>query len=49
VAARIAGAGAFDTYPRISVNTGALTLALCGALIGLAAAPFVVRRWRGRG
>jgi energy-coupling factor transport system permease protein len=49
VAARIAGAGAFDTYPRISMETGLLTLALCAALIGLAAVPFAVRRWRSRG
>jgi energy-coupling factor transport system permease protein len=49
VAARIAGAGAFDTYPRISMDTGARTLALCAALIGLAAVPFAVRRWRSRG
>ena len=48
VAARIAGAGAFDTYPRISMGTGALTLALCVALIGLAAVPFALRRWRSR-
>jgi energy-coupling factor transport system permease protein len=48
VAARIAGAGAFDTYPRISMDTGALTLALCVALIVLAAVPFLVRRWRSR-
>ncbi len=48
VAIRIAGAGAFDTYPRISMDTGALTLALCAALIGLAAVPFAVRRWRSR-
>jgi hypothetical protein len=31
------------------MDTGALTLALCGALIGLAAVPFLVRRWRARG
>ena len=49
VAARIAGAGAFDTYPRISTETGPLTLALCAVLIGLAAVPFLVRRWRSRG
>jgi energy-coupling factor transport system permease protein len=49
VAARVAGAGAFDTYPRISMDTGALTLALCVAVIGLAAVPFMVRRWRSRG
>jgi energy-coupling factor transport system permease protein len=49
VAARIAGAGAFDTYPRISMDTGMLTLALCVALVGLAGVPFAVRRWRSRG
>jgi energy-coupling factor transport system permease protein len=49
VAAVLAGAGAFDTYPRISMDTGSLTLGLCAALIALAAAPFVVRRWRSRG
>ncbi len=58
VAARLAGAGGFDTYPRISVGTGALTLALCGALLLLAAVPFMRgraparpvkwRRWRSR-
>ena len=41
VAARIAGAGGFETYPRISVETGALTLALCAALLCLAAVPFM--------
>jgi energy-coupling factor transport system permease protein len=46
--ARVAGAGAFDTYPRIEMGTGALTLALCAALIGLAAVPFALRRWRSR-
>jgi energy-coupling factor transport system permease protein len=49
VAARVAGAGAFETYPRIEVATGALTLALCAALILLAALPFMLRRWRSRG
>ncbi|HEY3192550.1 MAG TPA: energy-coupling factor transporter transmembrane component T [Solirubrobacterales bacterium] len=48
VAARVAGAGAFDTYPRISMGAGALTLALCAALVALAAVPFAVRRWRSR-
>jgi energy-coupling factor transport system permease protein len=48
VAARVAGAGEFDTYPRIVMGTGRLTLALCGALLVLAAVPFVVRRWRSR-
>jgi hypothetical protein len=49
LAARIAGAGAFDTYPRIEVGVGPLTLAVCAALLGLAAVPFAVRRWRSRG
>jgi energy-coupling factor transport system permease protein len=49
LAALAAGAGGFDTYPTISMDTGALTLGLCTALIGLAAVPFVVRRWRSRG
>jgi energy-coupling factor transport system permease protein len=49
VAAGLAGAGAFDTYPRISMGIGALTLALCAALIALAALPFGIRRWRSRG
>jgi energy-coupling factor transport system permease protein len=48
-AARVAGAGTFDTYPRISMGTGALTLALCLALLALAAVPFIARRWRSRG
>jgi energy-coupling factor transport system permease protein len=48
VAARIAGAGGFDTYPRIEMGLGAITLALCVALIALAAVPFVLRRWRAR-
>jgi energy-coupling factor transport system permease protein len=49
VAARLAGAGGFETYPRIEMDTGAATLALCVALIALAAVPFGVRRWRSRG
>jgi energy-coupling factor transporter transmembrane protein EcfT len=49
VAARLAGAGGFDTYPRIEMNTGAVTLALCASLFVLAAVPFAVRRWRSRG
>jgi energy-coupling factor transport system permease protein len=56
VAARAAGAGNFETYPRIVMGTGAVTLALCAALILLAAVPFMrswasarpVRRRRGR-
>lgn len=49
VAARGAGAGSFETYPRIEMGTGAITLALCVALVVLAALPFAWRRWRSRG
>jgi energy-coupling factor transport system permease protein len=49
VAARISGAGSFDTYPRIEMETGAATLALCVALLALASVPFILRRWRSRG
>jgi energy-coupling factor transport system permease protein len=49
VGARIAGAGAFRTYPRIELGAGATTLALCVALIALAAVPFALRRWWSRG
>jgi energy-coupling factor transport system permease protein len=47
--ARVTGAGAFETYPRIELGVGAATLALCVALIALAAVPFVLRRWRSHG
>lgn len=51
VAARVAGAGDFETYPRIEMDAGALTLALCAALIALAMAPLMRGRLRqvGRG
>jgi len=49
VAARIAGAGGFETYPRIEMVVGAVTIGLCVALLVLAAGPFVLRRWRSRG
>jgi energy-coupling factor transport system permease protein len=49
VAARIEGAGGFETYPLIEMDTGAITLALCVALLALAAVPFLLRRWRSRG
>jgi hypothetical protein len=49
VGARLTGAGSFETYPRIELDAGPLTLALCAALVLLAAVPFVVRRWRSRG
>jgi energy-coupling factor transport system permease protein len=47
--ARIAGAGAFETYPRIEMGLGVVTIGLCVALIGIAAVPFELRRWRSRG
>ena len=46
VAARVAGAGDFETYPRIEMDAGALTLALCAALIALAMAPLMRGRLR---
>ncbi len=59
ISARVAGAGAFQTYPRIEMGLAPLTLALCAVLIALAAVPFVRarasarpvrwRRWRSRG
>ena len=48
-AAGIAGAGGFDTYPRIELDAGPATLALCFALVAFALLPFGVRRWRSRG
>jgi energy-coupling factor transport system permease protein len=47
--ARVAGAGAFETYPRIELDAGPITLALCAGLIALASLPFALRRWRSRG
>jgi energy-coupling factor transport system permease protein len=47
--ARIAGAGSFETYPRIEMALGPVTIGLCVALIGVAAVPFALRRWRSRG
>jgi energy-coupling factor transporter transmembrane protein EcfT len=44
VAARLAGAGGFETYPRIGMDTHAITLGLCVALFALAALPFVRAR-----
>jgi energy-coupling factor transporter transmembrane protein EcfT len=49
IAARIAGAGGFEAYPRIEMDMGQVTLALCAALLVLAAVPFALRRWRSRG
>jgi energy-coupling factor transport system permease protein len=41
VAARLAGAGDFEPYPTVSIDTDAATLALAAALPVLAAAPYV--------
>jgi energy-coupling factor transport system permease protein len=49
VAARITGAGGFETYPRIEMGTEGITFALCVVLLVLAAVPFGLRRWRARG
>ena len=49
VVARIAGAGGIETYPRIAMDTDALTLALCVTLLALAQIPFALRRWQARG
>ena len=49
IGARIAGAGGFDAYPTIGLDTGMLTLTLCLGLLVLAMVPFAIRRWRSRG
>jgi energy-coupling factor transport system permease protein len=49
VLARIVGAGGFETYPRIEMGVGTITLVLCVAVIALAVVPFALRRWRSRG
>jgi len=49
IGARLAGAGGFGTYPRIEMDAGATTLALCCALLAMAAVPFALSRWRSRG
>jgi energy-coupling factor transport system permease protein len=43
VAALLAGAGGFETYPRIELAVDPATLLLCGALPALAALPFGLR------
>jgi energy-coupling factor transport system permease protein len=48
VAARLAGAAAFETYPRIELDADAITLALCALLGVLAAVPFIRGRARRR-
>ena len=49
VVARIAGAGGIETYPRIAMDTDAITVALCVTLLALAPIPFALRRWQARG
>jgi energy-coupling factor transport system permease protein len=49
LAARIAGAGGFDSYPTMELDAGRLTLIVCAALFTLGAIPFALRRWRSRG
>ena len=46
VAALALGAGGFETYPRITLELGPATLALCAALPLLALAPFAARPLR---
>jgi uncharacterized protein involved in response to NO len=46
--ARIAGAGAFETYPRIEIAAESITIGLSVTLIVIAAVPFGLRRWRSR-
>jgi energy-coupling factor transport system permease protein len=47
VGARLAGAGGFETYPRVEFDAGAATLVLSTALLLLGALPFALRRSRG--
>ncbi|MGZ5326028.1 MAG: CbiQ family ECF transporter T component, partial [Solirubrobacterales bacterium] len=44
IAARLAGAGGFEPYPKVAIDTGAATLALAAALPLLGLAPFWSRR-----
>jgi energy-coupling factor transport system permease protein len=44
LAAGLAGAGGFETYPEIELATDPATLALCVALPALVSLPFVLRR-----
>jgi len=43
----ILGGGGFETYPKVRLDAGATTLALCAGLPLIAAAPFAVGRLRG--
>jgi hypothetical protein len=47
IGARLAGAGGFETYPRVEFDAGAATLVLSTALLLLGALPFALRRSRG--
>jgi energy-coupling factor transport system permease protein len=49
LSAALAGVGTFEAFPGVKLDAGPATLALCGIVIGLALAPFAVRRWRSRG
>jgi energy-coupling factor transport system permease protein len=49
VAARAAGAGGFETYPRIEIALGTETLALCVAVVALAPIPFALSALRQAG
>jgi len=44
VGGRLAGVAPFDAYPTIAMPTGAPEVALAGAVVGLALAPFAARR-----
>jgi energy-coupling factor transport system permease protein len=45
LAARLAGIGGFEAYPELSIDTGAATLVLVGALPFAAATPFAGEVW----
>jgi hypothetical protein len=47
IAAALAGLGAWDTYPRIAIDTAPATLALAAALPLAAMAPFWIGKPRG--
>lgn len=44
IAARLAGAGGFEPYPDVAIDTGAMTLALAAALPAIALVPFRGKR-----
>jgi energy-coupling factor transport system permease protein len=50
IGGRIAGLGAYDSYPTVSIATDVPTLLLCAAVVVAAALPFATTRgWRRRG